>query len=73
MRKLLPRSNVDVLVERYPLLLDIDQVKDFVKQVEVLFNGQTFEELMQKNPDVVFSLQKGKNMIPYDEVPTSSS
>lgn len=72
LRALLPHSNVDVLVERYPVLLDIDQVKEAIKDLAVLMPGKNFEDILQQNPNFLFSLQKGSNMIPYDEVPTSS-
>ena len=71
LRKMLPRTNVDRVVEKFPLLLDLDQVEGFIKQVERMMPGSNFEDILHKNPTFMFSLQKGRNMIPYDEVPTS--
>eukprot|EP00210_Caulerpa_lentillifera_P000947 g917.t1 len=72
LHELLPNSNVDHMVEQYPMLLNVESFEEAIRDARRLIPYCNFEQIMQTNPSMILSLQKGKDMIPYDEVPTGS-
>lgn len=72
LQSMLPDLNLDVLVEQYPVMLDIHHFEEAVRDAHRMMKGVDIQELMVKDPGLILSLQKGSNMIPYDEVPTGN-
>lgn len=69
LRSILPDLNVDILVEKNPIMMDIDCFEEAVKDAYRMMDDIDIQNLMARDPDLILSLQKGSNMIPYDEVP----
>ncbi|CAD7699318.1 unnamed protein product [Ostreobium quekettii] len=70
LRRLLPRTDVDALVERHPVVLDVPGFEEAMADVRrMMGEGTDVEELLARNPDIILALQKGEDMIPYDPVP----
>lgn len=69
LRQLLPGLNMDMLVQSYPQMLDVEAFAAALQDVERLLPGKTPLQWMQSSPDTVLRLMKGKTMIPYDEAP----
>ncbi|GMH38654.1 hypothetical protein BSKO_06538 [Bryopsis sp. KO-2023] len=73
LRELLPNLHVDILVEMYPMMLDIENFEEAIRDAERMLGEINIEQMMARDPSMILSLQKGSNMIPYDEVPTGKS
>lgn len=65
--ELLPGLNLDAFVERYPLVLDIDNFEMALEDARRIMPGSDIVQLLRSNPELVLSLVKGKNLLPYDE------
>lgn len=72
LRSMLPDLSLDALVENYPVMLDIHHFEEAVRDAHRMMEGVDIQDLMVKDPGLILSLQKGANMIPYDEVPTGN-
>lgn len=64
--------DLDNLIQNYPSVLDIKSFKEAISDLERMMPGSNVSQILNSNPSMILSLQKGSNMIPYDEVPTSS-
>lgn len=73
LRTILPDLNVDVLVEKNPIMMDIKCFEEAVEDAYRMMGDIDIQNLMARDPNLILSLQKGSNMIPYDEVPGPKS
>lgn len=55
------------------MFLNVESFEEAICDAKRLISYCDFESSMQNNPSMILSLQKGKDMIPYDEVPTGRS
>ncbi|KAF6259426.1 hypothetical protein COO60DRAFT_1513264 [Scenedesmus sp. NREL 46B-D3] len=68
LRQLLPQIHVDRFVEAFPLVLDVDDFELALEDARRIMPGIDITKMLRSNPDVILSLQKGKNLIPYDQI-----
>ncbi|KAG2492574.1 hypothetical protein HYH03_009235 [Edaphochlamys debaryana] len=68
LRELLPGINVDRFVETFPLVLDVECFEMALEDARRIMPGMDVNAMLRSNPDMILSLVKGKNMIPYDQI-----
>ncbi|WIA10616.1 hypothetical protein OEZ85_010798 [Tetradesmus obliquus] len=68
LRQLLPQIHVDRFVEGFPLVLDVDDFELALEDAKRIMPGMDITQMLRSNPDMILSLQKGKNLIPYDQI-----
>jgi hypothetical protein len=68
LRELLPNLRVDCFVEAYPLVLDVDDFEMALADAKRIMPHIDVQQMLRSNPDMILSLQKGKNLIPYDQI-----
>ncbi|PNW77033.1 hypothetical protein CHLRE_10g419500v5 [Chlamydomonas reinhardtii] len=68
LRQLLPDINVDKFVETFPLVLDVECFEMALEDAKRIMPGINVTSMLRNNPDVILSLVKGKNLIPYDQI-----
>ncbi|GLC45449.1 hypothetical protein PLESTB_000617100 [Pleodorina starrii] len=68
LRELLPGINVDRFVEMFPLVLDVECFEMALEDARRIMPGIDVTAMLRANPDMILSLVKGKNMIPYDQI-----
>ncbi|KAG2446366.1 hypothetical protein HXX76_000952 [Chlamydomonas incerta] len=68
LRQLLPDINVDRFVETFPLVLDVECFEMALEDARRIMPGINVTSMLRNNPDVILSLVKGKNLIPYDQI-----
>jgi hypothetical protein len=69
LRALLPRLEIDRLVEENPCMLDVEEFMCALAEAERLLPGLDVQAALASDPQRVFSFQRGAGMIPYDFVP----
>lgn len=70
LRELLPSDlDVDRLCEKYPSTLHVDSFAEALDEAKRLMPGMNVSVALTQNPEVIFSCQRHKAMIPYDPVP----
>jgi len=70
LRKLLPEDvDLDRLCQKYPSMLHIDSFSEALEEAKRLMPGMNVSTALTQNPEVIFSCQRHKSMIPYDPVP----
>ncbi|BDA40891.1 hypothetical protein COCOBI_01-5450 [Coccomyxa sp. Obi] len=72
LRQLIPDVNVDKLVEEHPQLLDVEGFELALSHARETIPSLDVVHMMRYNPSMIFGFQRGAQLIPYDEVPTSS-
>ncbi|KXZ47268.1 hypothetical protein GPECTOR_36g120 [Gonium pectorale] len=68
LRELIPAINVDRFVEMFPLVLDVECFEMALEDARRIMPGMDVTAMLRSNPDVILSLVKGKNLIPYDQI-----
>ncbi|GIL52045.1 hypothetical protein Vafri_8009 [Volvox africanus] len=68
LRELVPGINVDRFVETYPLVLDVECFEMALEDAQRIMPGMDVPAMLRSNPDMILSLVKGKNLIPYDQI-----
>lgn len=68
LRELLPQIHVDRFVEAYPLVLDVEDFEMALADAKRIMPHIDAQQMLRSNPDMILSLQKGKNLIPYDQI-----
>eukprot|EP01024_Parvocaulis_polyphysoides_P005005 TRINITY_DN11247_c0_g1_i1.p2 TRINITY_DN11247_c0_g1~~TRINITY_DN11247_c0_g1_i1.p2 ORF type:complete len:150 (-),score=23.05 TRINITY_DN11247_c0_g1_i1:132-530(-) len=68
-RKLLPKVNVDVLAQQNPVVLNFQSFKQALEDAKRMMPQQDLQVALIRDPQLVLSLQRGADMIPYDPVP----
>ncbi|GIL83712.1 hypothetical protein Vretimale_10507 [Volvox reticuliferus] len=68
LRQLVPGVNVDRFVEAYPLVLDVECFEMALEDAQRIMPGMDVTAMLRSNPDMILSLVKGKNLIPYDQI-----
>eukprot|EP01026_Neomeris_dumetosa_P026987 TRINITY_DN2196_c0_g1_i18.p3 TRINITY_DN2196_c0_g1~~TRINITY_DN2196_c0_g1_i18.p3 ORF type:complete len:132 (-),score=20.53 TRINITY_DN2196_c0_g1_i18:784-1179(-) len=68
-RKLLPKVNVDVLAQQNPVVLNFQSFKQALEDARRMMPQQDLQVAFIRDPQLVLSLQRGADMIPYDPVP----
>lgn len=56
------------LVQAHPLLLDVRSLQVALDDARRIMPGQDVIAMMGANPDLILSLVKGKNLVPYDQL-----
>lgn len=59
------------LVEEHPQLLDVKSFEEAVSHAKETLPSLDVGHMMRYNPSMIFGFQRGAQLIPYDEVPTS--
>ncbi|KAK9810417.1 hypothetical protein WJX72_010391 [[Myrmecia] bisecta] len=72
LRKLLPDVDIDRMVEEHPSMLDVDSFELALAEAKRLMPNLDITNALNTNPSIIFSCQRGSQLIPYDEVPTSA-
>lgn len=57
------------LCQHHPSILDVDSFKAAVDEAKRLIPGLDIVTALNARPEMIFSVQRGKSMIPYDAVP----
>ena len=60
------------LCEQHPSCLETTSFKAAVNEVKRLMPTLNLATALNMNPDIIFSTQRHHDMIPYDEVPSST-
>ena len=60
------------LVEEHPQLLDVDGFELALRHAKETLPSLDVGHMMRYNPSMIFGFQRGAQLIPYDEVPTST-
>lgn len=68
LRQLLPDINVDRFAQTFPVVLDVECFEMALEDARRIMPGIDVTQMLRANPDVILSLVKGKNMIPYDQI-----
>lgn len=66
LRGLLPGINVDKFIEAFPAVLDVDDFERALEDARRMLPNMDVNSVLRSDPDMILSLQKGKNLIPYD-------
>lgn len=67
LRLLLPRLNVDRLVEENPSMLDIEGFKLAMQEAQRIMPSLDVQQALGSDPQMIFGFQRGSQLIPYDE------
>ncbi|GAB4820638.1 hypothetical protein N2152v2_007684 [Parachlorella kessleri] len=67
LRQLLPRLNVDRLVEENPSMLDVRQFAEAMQEAKRIMPSLDIQQAMANDPQVILGFQRGSQLIPYDE------
>lgn len=59
------------LVEEHPQLLDVEGFELALTHARETIPSLDVVHMMRYNPSMIFGFQRGAQLIPYDEVPTS--
>ncbi|EFJ50641.1 hypothetical protein VOLCADRAFT_120611 [Volvox carteri f. nagariensis] len=68
LRELLPGIHLDRFVETFPLVLDVECFEMALEDARRILPGTDVTAMLRSNPDIILSLVKGKNLIPYDQI-----
>lgn len=68
LKTLLPALNVDKFVEIFPVVLDVDSFEVALADARRLMPNVDVVKMLRNEPQMILSLIKGKNLIPYDEL-----
>ena len=68
LKELLPTIHIDRFVEAHPTVLDIDDFERALEDAARIMPNIDVAKMLRSNPDMVLSLQKGKNLIVYDQI-----
>ncbi|KAF8068392.1 hypothetical protein HT031_002081 [Scenedesmus sp. PABB004] len=73
LRALLPGLHVDRFVEAFPLVLDVDDFELALEDAKRIMPDAVRSDadvvaLLRRNPELIISLQKGKQLICYDQI-----
>lgn len=68
LRTLLPKTDVDSFVEQFPVVLDVDSFEVALQDARRLIPNVDIAKMIATDPQMILSLIKGKNLIPYDEL-----
>ena len=66
LKGLLETDEIDRAVELNPTFLDLAQVRSAMKEIKRLMPKQNAAKVLLLNPSMLFSMQTGENLIPYD-------
>ena len=66
LRELLPAINVDRLVQENPAVLDLEGLRAAMAEATRILPDLDLQHAMASNPQLVFSFQRGSQLIPYD-------
>jgi hypothetical protein len=66
LRRLLPRLDIDKLVESEPLILDIEGLQEAIVEAQRIMPRLDIQTAMASDPQKILSFQKGNRLIPYD-------
>lgn len=66
-RALLPNvRDFDALVEKNPLVLQVEQLEEGLNELRRLAPKQDVENMLERDPNLLLNVQSGSDMIPYD-------
>ena len=54
------------LVEDWPTMLDVASFEAAMQEAQRMMPGKDIEAMIVNNPGIVFSFQRGSDLIPYD-------
>ena len=66
MRELFPATRVDLVVQDFPALLDVVDMRAAKADLDATFGGQG-EDMVRRDPNYILQTQRGKDLIPYDD------
>ncbi|DBB06310.1 TPA: hypothetical protein ACH3X1_011882 [Trebouxia sp. C0004] len=71
LRSILPNVNVDRLVQDNPVVLDVAAFQKTMQHArQIMGPDLDIIDSLKRRPEMIFQFQQGKDIIPYDEVPT---
>ena len=53
--------------------MDVESFEQAVNEAKHIMPDMNISHMMRMNPSMIFSFQRGSNLIPYDEVPSSKN
>jgi hypothetical protein len=68
LKQLLPSIHTDYFVEAHPSVLDVEDFERALEDARRIMPGVDVAQMLRQNPDMVLSLQKGNNLIEYDQI-----
>jgi len=66
--QLLPGILIDKFVEAFPMVLDVEEFEMALADAKRIMPNMDVQQMLRTSPDMILSLQKGKNLIPYDQI-----
>lgn len=64
--ELLPKLNIDLLVQENPLMLDVEELRSAMAEAKRIMPDLDIQQAMGSDPQLILSFQRGSQLIPYD-------